>query len=302
MFCFLVFLYSSCKVFDMLATRKIVAEISMGYEYVKTNTLIDISKRAGRLTGPLVAYLMLFYFSESLIFVLTMVFHVFICFSCYIEIVVPKEKNHNNRELILQSLKNSLFRYFRNSKLARLAFLYVFINPVYSISLWVFLPVYYDEIMLSGERGYSFAMFLLSLGAMMSSILIYKKGIKDEMNSVLLGFIVFSLGFFLLSLSTGLLSSFLSILIISFGIPLFDVGSASIVNSESSKKDQAKFYSLFRCFAELGLAIGLLAGGHLIDIFGYRNAASTISLIYIFLLTIALIINLKSREKGKSHF
>lgn len=233
------------------------------------NTVLDNTKRLGRMAGPLLAALLqLFLPVPSLYVAAALALGVMACCSHSFSVHNPVRIAPSSR--IADDVRVGWRELRADRPLFYTILCCVLYNPVYAVAYWVLLPRFCSMEMGGGGSLYSMAIALFNAGALASNIMLGISGVRSVRRGLLLGFLILGCSLSLLSLATSAWGVFLLVALAATGLPLMDIGVAALINERIARGHQGKVFTLFRYGVEVGLAVGLLGGALLAGTFGSR--------------------------------
>ncbi|UXY15799.1 MFS transporter [Chitiniphilus purpureus] len=266
----LAFLFSLSRAIEQPALGAQIPDIVPVERIPMMNTVLDNTKRIGRLLGPLLSSLLQIVFAVPLLYVFVAVALAIMSICSHSLKLQEPLRQFKTGSSIWEDLSAGWQVLRANRQLFLTVICFAFYNPVYAVAYWVLLPRFFSLEMGGTGSVYSLAIAFFSIGALISNLAIGVFGIRTKHRSVLLGFVFVGFGFSLLSIAPNTPSAICIVVLAAIGIPLMDIGIASLINECIPREHQGKVFALFRYFAEIGLAIGLLIGGFLADKIGSR--------------------------------
>ncbi len=235
------------------------------------NLVMDNTKRIGRMIGPLVSSLLHTVLATPFLYFLvaTGLMTMSYC-STRMRITRP---SHNSKVSNVRADLATGWRVLQNDRPLFLAILcFGLYNPVYAIGYWIVLPRFFNMDLSRAGDFYGWAVTAFSIGAFCGNVVISALGRFPRFRGMLAGFVVVGGGFGALAMTANVGTAAIAIGLAAIGIPMMEIGIGSLINERVPKEHQGKLFALYRYFAELGLAVGLLAGGFVVDRLGARTS------------------------------
>jgi MFS transporter, DHA3 family, macrolide efflux protein len=144
--------------------------------------------------------------------------------------------------------------------------------PGYAAAYWVGLPRLAGDTLGGGIGAYSLAVGAMAAGGLVGNFCVTVVNSRHHAIATMSGILVVGLGFALMAAAPGMSMVGLVAFFAAFGLPLMDIGVPSLIHERVLPLYVGRVYSLWRQFAESGIAVGLLVGGPLVDGLGPRAA------------------------------
>ena len=297
---FLAFLFALSRAVEFPALSAQIPELVPVERIAVMNTILDNTKRIGRLIAPLLSSLLLIVLAVPYLYGVVAV-ALIIMSACSYLLRIEAPRRPTASKSIREDLKAGWEALLADRPLFLTIICFALYNPVYAIAYWVALPRFFGIEMGGSGSWYSLAVAAFGAGALVSNLMIGALGLRNKDRGALLGFISVGLGFSLLALAPNLPIAILIVALTALGIPLMDIGVASLINERITSEHQGKVFALFRYFAEIGLAVGLLVGGYLVDQLGSRTSLAYLGIYVVPLVGIfALVIRSASKQVAQA--
>jgi DHA3 family macrolide efflux protein-like MFS transporter len=144
--------------------------------------------------------------------------------------------------------------------------------PGYAAAYWVGLPRLAGDTLGGGIGAYSFAVGAIAAGGLIGNFCVTVVNPRHHAIATMSGILVVGVGFALMAAASTISMVGLVAFFAAFGLPLMDIGVPSLIHERVLPLYVGRVYSLWRQFAEAGIAVGLLVGGPLVDGLGPRAA------------------------------
>jgi DHA3 family macrolide efflux protein-like MFS transporter len=145
-------------------------------------------------------------------------------------------------------------------------------NPAYAAAYWVGLPRLAGDTLAGGVGAYSLVVGAIAAGGLAGNLCITVVAPRNHALATISGILIVGLGFALMAASPGMAMVIVIAFALGFGFPLMDIGVPSLIHENIAPQHLGRVYSLWRQFAEAGIAMGLLVAGPLVDWLGPRGA------------------------------
>lgn len=144
--------------------------------------------------------------------------------------------------------------------------------PAYAAAYWVGLPRLVGDTLGGGVAAYSLAVGAIAAGSLIGNFCVTIVSPQNHSLATISGIFIVGLGFVVMAAVPGMSMVVLVAFLLAFGLPLMDIGVPSLIHESVSPQQVGRVYSLWRQFAEAGIAVGLLVGGPVVDRLGPRGA------------------------------
>jgi dTMP kinase len=146
-------------------------------------------------------------------------------------------------------------------------------NVAYGAGFYIVLPRLAGDELQGGVAGYGLAVAMYGAGGIVGNIVLGLISVSDKFRTVLLGFAFMTVGFaafgFVPDLTTLLLVCALS----SLGLPMMDVCMPALIHELVEPTHHGRVYATWRYLAEIGITIGIVSAGPMVDWLGPSYAA-----------------------------
>jgi hypothetical protein len=144
--------------------------------------------------------------------------------------------------------------------------------PAYAAAYWVGLPRLAGDALGGGIGAYSLAVGAIAAGGLTGNFCVTVVDPRNHTLATISGILTVGLGFAAHAAAPGVAMVVVVAFFLAFGLPLMDIGVPSLIHESVAPLHVGRVYSLWREFAEAGIAVGLLVGGPLVDALGPRAA------------------------------
>jgi hypothetical protein len=144
--------------------------------------------------------------------------------------------------------------------------------PAYAAAYWVGLPRLAGDALGGGIGAYSLAVGAIAAGGLTGNFCVTVVDPRNHTLATISGILTVGLGFAAHAAAPGVAMVVVVAFFLAFGLPLMDIGVPSLIHDSVAPLHVGRVYSLWRQFAETGIAVGLLVGGPLVDGLGPRGA------------------------------
>jgi len=270
----LAFLLSCLKTLEMPALVAMVPSAVPANQIRPLNSVLDNSKRFGRLVGQSAASALQALVPVPLLFIFVAA-GLALMASIARHLPTKAAMSGAPRRTVSADLRQGWRALGADRPLVLIVACFALYNLAYATGYFVLLPRLFGAELAGGGSLYGIAVAVFGLGGLASNLLMGSaRGHGDR--SIFAAFLWFGFWFALLSLDPPTPLALLFVHLAGWAIPSMDIGTASMINERVAAGNQGKVFTFFRYLAELGMAGGLLLGGLLAEALGSRGALLTI--------------------------
>ncbi len=259
-----VFLFSLARAAEQPAwTAQLALALRDRQGHRRLNIILDNTKRVARFVGPWLFFILGsdFSFGGCYVyiggaFLLMALCTLFVSFPTSLPITTVQRRS------FLTEIVQSWQIVRRRSYLLRIFVAFGIYNLTYAGCLWISLPLLSRKLFDQVSPGYPLAIAAFSGGGLLCNLLLAatrrSQHARYDITAVFIGFLLVGAGFFWCALTTSTPTFLMSLAVSGSGLPLMDTGIISLINKMTSPALQGRVFSIFRYFAEFGLAMGIV--------------------------------------------
>lgn len=266
------FLLSACSTAETPAfTAQIPGLVAPGFAQTM-NAVADNTKRVARLVGPMLIGIVQRLFPLVLVYLIVSAsyFAMSLC-QWLMRVRGPDRGSTQNR--LMADVREGWTATRRSRSLFLIVICFAIYNVTYGAGFYIILPRLAGDHLQGGVAGYGLAVAMYGAGGIVGNIVLGLISVRDKFRVVLLGFAFMTLGFAAFGLAPNMTVLLVVCAVSALGLPMMDVCMPALIHELVEPTHHGRVYATWRYLAELGITIGIVSAGPVVDLLGPSYAA-----------------------------
>lgn len=267
------FLLSACSTVETPAfTAQIPGLVAPGF--VQTmNAVADNTKRVARLIGPMVVGAVQRLLPLVLVYLVVSAAY-FAMSLCQWLMCARGPEPGSTKNPLMADARDGWAATRRSRPLFLIVVCFAIYNVAYGAGFYIVLPRLAGDSLQGGVAGYGMAVAMYGAGGIVGNIVLGLISVRDKFRVVLLGFAFMTLGFAAFGLAPNITVLLVVCAVSALGLPMMDVCMPALIHELVEPTHHGRVYATWRYLAEIGITIGIVSAGPMVDLFGPSYAAA----------------------------